>query len=44
VSTATIVRGAAVWPWLRRIGVPVRLVTVDGAVFTTGGWPEEAAA
>jgi hypothetical protein len=29
---------------LRTIGVPVRLVTVDGQVFTTGGWPAEAAA
>jgi thiamine biosynthesis lipoprotein len=44
VSTAAVVRGHAVWPWLHRIGVPVRLVTVDGQVFTTGGWPEEAAA
>jgi thiamine biosynthesis lipoprotein len=44
VSTAAIVRGHAVWPWLRRIGVPVRLVSVGGQVLTTGGWPEEAAA
>jgi thiamine biosynthesis lipoprotein len=44
VSTAAIVRGHEVWPWLRRIGVPVRLVTVQGQVVTTGGWPEEAAA
>jgi thiamine biosynthesis lipoprotein len=44
VSTAAIVRGHAVWPWLRGVDLPVRLVTVDGSVFTTGGWPEEAAA
>jgi thiamine biosynthesis lipoprotein len=44
VSTAAIVRGDAVWPWLRGLGVPIRLVSVDGRVFTTGGWPEEPAA
>jgi thiamine biosynthesis lipoprotein len=44
VSTAAVVRGNAVWPWLGRLGVSVRLVTVDGQVFTTGGWPAEAAA
>jgi thiamine biosynthesis lipoprotein len=46
VSTAAVVRGDAVWPWLRRTGLPARLVPVDGAVRTTGGWPadEEAAA
>jgi thiamine biosynthesis lipoprotein len=44
VSTAAIVRGHAVWPWLRRIGVPVRLVPVDGQVVTSGGWPAETAA
>nr|WP_301332168.1 FAD:protein FMN transferase [Petropleomorpha daqingensis] len=44
VSTAAIVRGHAVWPWLHRIGVPVRLVTVDGQVVTSGGWPQEQAA
>ena len=44
VTTATIVRGRAAWPWLRQVGVPVRLVTVDGEVLTVGGWPQEAAA
>jgi FAD:protein FMN transferase len=44
VSTAAIVRGHGAWPWLRTAGVPVRLVTVDGAVLTAGGWPEEEAA
>jgi thiamine biosynthesis lipoprotein len=44
VSTATVVRGHQVWPWLREVRLPVRLVTVDGQVLTAGGWPEEAAA
>ena len=44
VTTAAIVRGAQVWPWLRSMDAPVRLVTVDGEVLTTGGWPEEPAA
>jgi thiamine biosynthesis lipoprotein len=41
VSTAAIVRGHRVWPWLREIRLPARLVTEDGQVFTTGGWPAE---
>jgi thiamine biosynthesis lipoprotein len=44
VSTAAIVRGDAVWPWLREVGLPARLVTVDGQVRTAGGWPEERTA
>lgn len=44
VTTATIVRGRDAWPWLRQVGVPIRLVTVDGEVLTVGGWPQEAAA
>ena len=44
VTTATIVRGRAAWPWLRRVQVPVRLVTVAGEVLTVGGWPQEEAA
>jgi thiamine biosynthesis lipoprotein len=43
VSTATVVRGHQVWPWLREVRLPVRLVAVDGQVLTAGGWPEEAA-
>jgi thiamine biosynthesis lipoprotein len=42
VSTAAIVRGSRVWPWLRRICLPARLVTEDGRVFSAGGWPEDA--
>jgi thiamine biosynthesis lipoprotein len=41
VSTAAIVRGHEVWPWLRGTGLPARLVTEDGRVFTAGGWPAE---
>jgi thiamine biosynthesis lipoprotein len=44
VSTAAIVRGSRVWPWLRRINLPARLVTEDGRVFSAGGWPQEDAA
>jgi thiamine biosynthesis lipoprotein len=39
VSTAAIVRGYRVWPWLRGIALPARLVAEDGRVFTAGGWP-----
>lgn len=41
VSTAAIVRGSRVWPWLRRTGLPARLVAQDGRVFTADGWPAE---
>jgi thiamine biosynthesis lipoprotein len=41
VSTAAIVRGHRVWPWLREIRLPARLVTEDGQVLTAGGWPPE---
>lgn len=44
VSTAAVVRGHRVWPWLRGVRLPVRLVTADGQVLTAGGWPEEPAA
>jgi thiamine biosynthesis lipoprotein len=41
VSTAAVVRGRRVWPWLRAIGLPARLVAEDGRVFTAGGWPQD---
>jgi thiamine biosynthesis lipoprotein len=44
VTTAAVVRGHRIWPFLRSVGAPVRLVTVDGEVLTAGGWPEERAA
>lgn len=40
-STAAIVRGDDVWPWLRATGLPARLVRGDGRVRTLNGWPEE---
>jgi FAD:protein FMN transferase len=43
-STATIVRGSDALGWLARLGLPARLVTTDGAVVTTGAWPERQAA
>jgi FAD:protein FMN transferase len=43
VTTAAIVRGGRVWPWLRSTEAPVRLVTVDGEVLTMGGWPADRA-
>ncbi len=43
-STATLVKGSAGLPWLRRSGMAGRLVGYDGDVVRTGGWPEEVAA
>lgn len=40
-STAAIVLGPAAVDWLERRGVAARLVTDDGRVVTTGGWPQE---
>jgi FAD:protein FMN transferase len=39
-STAAIVRGWSAIPWLQEIGLPARLVTQDGSVRITGGWPD----
>lgn len=38
-STAAVVRGRAAQQWLADLGLPARLVTRDGRVVTTGGWP-----
>ncbi|ABD11947.1 membrane-associated lipoprotein involved in thiamine biosynthesis [Frankia casuarinae] len=38
-STAAIVRGSAAVGWLRRLGMPARLVATDGSIVTTAGWP-----
>lgn len=45
-STAAIVRGRDIWPWLRATRLPARLVADDGRILCVGGWPvdEEAAA
>ena len=39
-STAAIVRGREAPSWLRRTGMPARLVALDGSVVYTGDWPE----
>ena len=39
LATASIVRGLDALPWLRRLGVPARLVGAGGKVVTIGGWP-----
>jgi thiamine biosynthesis lipoprotein len=38
-STAAIVRGHDALAWLESVGLPARLVAVDGAVREVGGWP-----
>jgi thiamine biosynthesis lipoprotein len=40
-STAAIIRSAAAPAWLAGLGLPARLVGADGAVSTTGKWPDE---
>jgi FAD:protein FMN transferase len=40
-STASIVRGREAPAWLERVGLPARLVALDGSVAYTGAWPEE---
>ncbi|MGH9124342.1 MAG: FAD:protein FMN transferase [Acidimicrobiales bacterium] len=40
-STAAVILGAAAPEWLGGHGLAARLVTVDGAVVCTGGWPSE---
>jgi FAD:protein FMN transferase len=38
-STAAIVRGAAAVSWLEGLGLPTRLVSVDGTACHVAGWP-----
>jgi FAD:protein FMN transferase len=40
-STAAIIRSAAAVSWLEGLAMPARLVTANGTVRTTGGWPDE---
>ncbi|WP_330182843.1 FAD:protein FMN transferase [Nocardia sp. NBC_01503] len=40
-STASIVRGADALGWLRRSGLPARLVDRDGRASTLGNWPTD---
>lgn len=42
-STAAIIRGEKAVIALTRDRIPARLVALDGAVATTGGWPEQRA-
>ncbi|MCL2532668.1 MAG: FAD:protein FMN transferase [Nocardiaceae bacterium] len=41
-STACIVRGITGVNYLAQLGLPARLVDVDGRVRTLGGWPDDA--
>ena len=41
-STAAIVLGEAAPAWLASVGLPARLVALDGSVVRLGGWPEPA--
>jgi thiamine biosynthesis lipoprotein len=38
-STASIIKGRAATAWLEEARMPARLVSPDGLVLTTGGWP-----
>jgi thiamine biosynthesis lipoprotein len=40
-STASIIRGARAVPWLESLGLPSRLVGVDGRVRHVAGWPPD---
>lgn len=40
-STASVIRGEAVAGWLEELGLPSRLVSVDGAVRHVAGWPTD---
>jgi thiamine biosynthesis lipoprotein ApbE len=40
-STAAIIRGERAPGWLAQLGLPARLVTVDGSVTTVAGWPKD---
>jgi thiamine biosynthesis lipoprotein len=40
-TTASIVKGEAAVAWLTAMGLPARLVRVDGSVTVVGGWPAE---
>jgi len=39
-STAAIIRGPGAPGWLAGLGLPARLVALDGTVTTLNGWPE----
>ncbi|MGH7749496.1 MAG: FAD:protein FMN transferase, partial [Candidatus Dormibacteria bacterium] len=39
-ATAAVIRGRAAVDWLQRLGLPARLVGLDGETIRVGGWPE----
>jgi len=43
-STTSIIRGEQALGWLGEVGLPARLVRVDGGVVVCNGWPEDGAA
>jgi thiamine biosynthesis lipoprotein len=40
-STASVIRGESAVPWLESLGLPSRLVGVDGRVRHVAGWPAD---
>lgn len=40
-STTAVIRGKRATRWLHDLGLPARLVAVDGTVTTVAGWPQE---
>jgi thiamine biosynthesis lipoprotein len=40
-STAAIIRGKRATGWLSELGLPTRLIAIDGSVTTIAGWPEQ---
>jgi thiamine biosynthesis lipoprotein len=43
-STTSVIRGARALAWLDTIGLPARLVAVDGRVVVCNGWPADTPA
>ncbi|MGW0844115.1 FAD:protein FMN transferase [Streptomyces sp. NPDC002787] len=41
-GTAALVKGESAVRWLSRLALPARLITHDGTVVTTQGWPDSA--
>jgi hypothetical protein len=40
-STAALIRAGAAPAWLARLGMPARLVSHTGRVYTIGAWPAD---
>jgi thiamine biosynthesis lipoprotein len=40
-STAAIIRGKRATGWLSGLGLPARLIAIDGSVTAVGGWPQQ---